>query len=74
MPHMDIRKAVEADAAAILELLQSVALWLETAGPGKLWSASSFNAASIADKIRAGEAVVLEADGGDRGLHVSARQ
>lgn len=63
MPHIHIRKATEADTVAMLELLQSVALWLETSGPGKLWSASSFSASSIMDKIRAEEAVLLEADG-----------
>ena len=63
MPHVEIRKAIKADAVAILEILQSVALWLETAGPGKLWSASSFSLSGVVDRIEAEEAVVLEADG-----------
>lgn len=59
MPNMTIRKAVEADAPAILTLLQSVALWLETDGPGKLWPASSFNLAEIAARAERSEIVVL---------------
>lgn len=61
MPNITIRQAGETDAPAILTLLQSVALWLETDGPGKLWPASSFNLAEITAKAERSEIVVLTA-------------
>lgn len=58
-----IRKAAVADAPDILRLLQSVASWLETDGPGKLWSASSFQLRDIQQKIVRSEVVALHVDG-----------
>lgn len=62
MQTIEIRKAVEADASKVLDILRSVALWLEGDGPGKLWDASSFALPEIARKVRRSDVVVLEAD------------
>lgn len=58
-----IRKAIASDAVSILRLLQSVASWLETDGPGKLWPASSFQLRDIEEKIERSEVVALQFDG-----------
>ncbi|WP_165505394.1 hypothetical protein [Rhizobium leguminosarum] len=63
MLRIEIRKAVETEAIKILEILRSVAVWLDSEGPGKLWSAASFDLFEITQKIRAAEVVVLKADG-----------
>ncbi|MGR9276139.1 GNAT family N-acetyltransferase [Rhizobium leguminosarum] len=62
MLHIEIRKADETEAIKISEVLQSVAMWLETESPGKLWPAASFDLSEITQKIRAAEVVVLKAD------------
>ncbi|GLQ08420.1 N-acetyltransferase [Devosia yakushimensis] len=62
MTETTIRLATESDAAAILKLLQSVALWLETDGPGKLWPASSFKLIDISAKAQRSEILVLTVD------------
>jgi GNAT superfamily N-acetyltransferase len=59
MGTIQIRKAQRAEAQRILEILQSVAIWLETIGPGKLWSASSFRLSDIEKRTERSEAVVL---------------
>lgn len=60
---MHVQKAVLADALEVLKLLQSVASWLETDGPGKLWPASDFQLSDIEQKLARSEVVVLRSDG-----------
>jgi GNAT superfamily N-acetyltransferase len=51
------------DAQAVVDLLRSVASWLETDGPGRIWPPSSFQLEAIAGQIAAGEVVVLRTGG-----------
>jgi GNAT superfamily N-acetyltransferase len=57
-----VRHARLEEAGQVLALLQSVATWLDMAGPGKLWPASSFHLADIEELTRQSGVVVVECD------------
>lgn len=58
-----IRKASAQDAERVLELFRSVAMWLETNGPGRLWASSSFVLSDVEERIERSNVIVLQADG-----------
>ena len=58
MDNVEIRWGRVEDAAGVLSLLQAVATWLSTDGPGALWPASTFRLEEIEDQARHSHLVV----------------